>query len=154
MQQSNQKSCVSPAVRIAQGLVGAGEAIGGLVQAIGGAADILASVVGAPETFGASLLAAAPGAASLTLGSATLGDGLLLIHAAFTGSGNAPTLEGSIGQQYGGATGEQVGDLVGVGGQVVSAALSPAGTAETATANAAMMALSNVLPNAETVCGQ
>jgi hypothetical protein len=43
---------------------------------------------------------------------------------------------------------------VGVGGQVVSAALSPAGTAETAAANAAMMALSNVLPNAGTVCGQ
>ena len=150
----NQKTCVSPAVRIAQGLVGAGEAIGGLVQAIGGAADILASVAGAPETLGASLLATAPGAASLTLGSATLGDGLSLIHAAFTGSGNAPTLEGAIGQQYGGANGQQVGDLVGVGGQVVSAALSPARTAETAAANAAMMALSNVLPNAGTVCGQ
>ena len=152
--QRNPKSCVSPAVRGAQGVVGAGEAIGGLVQSIGGAADILASVVGAPETGGASLLRIAPGAASLTLGAATLGDGLSLIHAAFTGSGNAPTLEGSIGQQYGGTTGEQVGDLVGVGGQVVSAALSPAGTAETAAANAAMMALSNVLPNAGTVCGQ
>ena len=124
------------------------------MQAIGGAADILASVVGAPETAGVSLLGIAPGAVNLTLGSTTLGDGLSLLNAAFTGSGNAPTLEGSIGQQYGGVTGGHVGDLAGVAGQVASAALSPAGTAEAAAANAATMALSNVLPNAGTVCGQ
>ena len=141
-------------VRVAQGLVGSGEAIGGLVQAIGGVADILASVAGAPETFGASLLVAAPGGANLTLGSVTFGDGLSLIHAAFTGSGNAPTLEGSIGQQYGGVTGEHVGDAVGFGGQVASAALSPPTTAEAALLNAAMMLGSNLLPSAGPICGQ
>ena len=126
------------------------------MQAISGAADMLFSVAGAPETFGATLLGIAPGAANLTMGSVTIGDGILLMNAAFTGSGNAPTLEGLIGQTYGGENGGQIGDVAGLGGQVAAAAMamSKPSTAEQAVGNLALMLAADLLPSSGSICGQ
>jgi hypothetical protein len=123
------------------------------VQAVGGAATAIAGVIGTPETGGVSLLAVSGGAANLTLGSAAVLDGGKLVYAAFTGSGNVQSTFGQIGQQYGGETGSRLGELANIAGQVISAATSPAETADAAVANAAMSGLSNTLPNAGTICG-
>ena len=152
-QQTARKSCVSPAVRVVQGIVGGIQVIAGAVQAVGGVADAIGGVVAAPETGGVSLLAVSGGVANLTLGSAAVLDGGKLVYAAFTGSGDVQSTFGQIGQEYGGEMGGQLGEMANLAGQVISAAMSPEGTADAAAANAAMNGLSNVAPNAGTICG-
>lgn len=129
-QQSNpSRSCVSPTVRVVQGVVGGIQVIAAAVQAVGGAVEAIAGVVGAPETGGVSLLAVGGGVANTTLGSAAVLDGGKLVYAAFTGSGNVQSTFGQIGQQYGGETGGGLGELANIVGQVISWGTSPAKTA-------------------------
>ena len=154
-QHTKPSACVNPVVRVAQAVVGAAQVGYGLVQAIDGVLDVGAGIGGALETGGGSAALLIPiGAANVTLGSAAIGDGAMLLGAAMSGSGNAPTMFGLVGQRYGGESGAQTGEFANLAGQLASWAMSPPTSAQSAIINAGLMVLSDILPDAGTIGGQ
>jgi RHS repeat-associated protein len=109
-----QTECLRSGVRVAQGIMGAVQFVAGGVQAIEGTVQTGAGILAAPETGGVSLLAVPSGAANAALGSAALLDGGMMFMSAVRGSGDPPTTFGLIGQQYGGESGRQTGDLANI----------------------------------------
>ncbi|HEY2530961.1 MAG TPA: RHS repeat-associated core domain-containing protein [Xanthobacteraceae bacterium] len=112
--QPKEQHCVTTAARVIQGALGLGQLLLGGAQAVEGAAQTLFGVFGAPESFGATLLAVGGGLTNLALGATAATDGALLLQAALHGDGNPQSVFAQTGQALGGPAGAEAGEQLNV----------------------------------------